>query len=297
MKHVILITGASSGFGLLAARALAHAGHTVYASMRETEGRNAPQVASVLGYAAEHGIDLRTIELDVASQASADAAVAKIVADDGRLDVVVHNAGHMSFGPAEAFTPEQFAQLYDINVLSTQRVNRAALPQLRKQGKGLLVWVSSSSARGGTPPYLAPYFAAKAAMDALAVSYAGELARWGIETSIVVPGAFTKGTNHFAHSGKPADVARVAEYDAGPTADIPEVALKGLAALEPADADAGEVAKAIVGVVGAPFGQRPFRVHIDPSEDGAEIVNGVADRVRAELLRRIGLEDVLKPRG
>ena len=296
MKQVIVVTGASSGFGLLAARALAQAGHTVYASMRETEGRNAPQIADVLKYARDHAVDLRTVELDVASQASADAAIARIVADNGRLDVVIHNAGHMAFGPAEAFTPEQFAQLYDINVLSTQRVNRAALPQLRKQGKGLVLWVSSSSARGGTPPYLAPYFAAKAAMDSLAVSYAGELARWGIETSIVVPGAFTKGTNHFTHAGSPADAARAAEYESGPTAGLPEVALKGLASLEPADADVTAVADAIVTLVDTPFGKRPFRVHIDPSEDGAEIVNGVADRVRAELLRRIGLADLLSPR-
>jgi NAD(P)-dependent dehydrogenase (short-subunit alcohol dehydrogenase family) len=295
MSQIILITGASSGFGALAARALAAAGHTVYASMRETTGRNAPQVEAVKAHAAEHKVDLRSIELDVASQASADAAVAQIVADNGRLDVVLHNAGHMTFGPAEAFTPEQFAELYDVNVLSTQRVNRAALPQLRKQGRALMVWVSSSSSRGGTPPYLAPYFAAKAAMDSLAVSYAGELARWGIETSIIVPGALTKGTNHFAHAGSPADKAREAEYKAGPTGSIPEVALKGLASLEPADADAGAVAEAIVKVVDMPFGKRPFRVHIDPSQDGAEIVNGVADRVRAELLRRIGLEDVLKP--
>ena len=297
MQNVILITGASSGFGLLAAKALAHAGHTVYASMRETEGRNAPQVVAVRQYADAHGIDLRTIELDVAAEASADAAIARIIADNGRLDVLVHNAGHMAFGPAEAFTPEQFAQLYDINVLSTQRVNRAALPQLRKQGRGLVLWVSSSSARGGTPPYLAPYFAAKAAMDALAVSYAGELARWGVESSIIVPGAFTKGTNHFVHAGKPADEARAREYEDGPTAGLPESALKGLASLEPADADVQAVADAIVRVVGTPFGTRPFRVHIDPSEDGAEIVNGVADRVRAELLRRIGLGDLLKPRG
>ena len=296
MKQVIVVTGASSGFGLLAARALAQAGHTVYASMRETEGRNAPQVADVLKYARDHAVDLRTVELDVASQASADAAIARIVADNGRLDVVIHNAGHMAFGPAEAFTPEQFAQFYDINVLSTQRVNRAALPQLRKQGKGLVLWVSSSSARGGTPPYLAPYFAAKAAMDSLAVSYAGELARWGIETSIVVPGAFTKGTNHFTHAGSPADAARAAEYESGPTAGLPEMALKGLASLEPADADVTAVADAIVTLVDTPFGKRPFRVHIDPSEDGAEIVNGVADRVRAELLRRIGLADLLSPR-
>ncbi len=89
----------------------------------------------------------------------------KIVAETASLDVIIHNAGHMSFGPAEAFTPEQYAELFDINVLSTQRVNRAALPHMRKQGKGLVVWVSSSSTRGGTPPFLAPYFAAKAAMD------------------------------------------------------------------------------------------------------------------------------------
>jgi NAD(P)-dependent dehydrogenase (short-subunit alcohol dehydrogenase family) len=296
MKQVIVITGASSGFGALTARALAEAGHTVYASMRETTGRNAAAVADAAHYAAEHKVDLRSVELDVASQESADASIAGIIADNGHLDVVIHNAGHMSFGPAEAFTPEQFAQLYDINVLSTQRVNRAALPQLRKQGKGLIVWVSSSSARGGTPPYLSPYFAAKAAMDSLAVSYAGELTRWGIETSIIVPGAFTKGTNHFAHSGKPADIARAAEYDDGPYAGVPDIALKGLASLEPTDADAADVAKEIVRVVGLPFGKRPFRSHIDPSEDGAEIVNGVADRVRAEMFRRIGIADLLSPR-
>ncbi|EIM13281.1 MULTISPECIES: SDR family oxidoreductase [Pseudomonas] len=295
MQSVILITGASSGFGALTARALADAGHIVYASMRETLGRNAPQVAEVRRYADEHRVDLRSVELDVASSASVEAGVAQIVADCGRLDVVIHNAGHMAFGPAEAFPPEQFAQLYDINVLSTQRVNRAALPQLRKQGRGLVVWVSSSSARGGTPPYLAPYFAAKAAMDSLAVSYAGELARWGVETSIIVPGAFTQGTNHFAHSGVPADQARAAEYNQGPYAGVPEQALNGLAALEPADADVAEVARAIVEVVGLPFGTRPLRRHIDPSQDGAEIVNAMADRVRAEMFRRIGLEDLLKP--
>ncbi|WDH53667.1 SDR family oxidoreductase [Pseudomonas chlororaphis] len=295
MQSVILITGASSGFGALTARALADAGHIVYASMRETLGRNAPQVAEVRRYADEHRVDLRSVELDVASSASVEAGVARIVADCGRLDVIIHNAGHMAFGPAEAFTPEQFAQLYDINVLSTQRVNRAALPQLRKQGRGLVLWVSSSSARGGTPPYLAPYFAAKAAMDSLAVSYAGELARWGVETSIIVPGAFTQGTNHFAHSGAPADQARAAEYNQGPYAGVPEQALDGLAALEPADADVAEVAKAIVEIVGLPFGTRPLRRHIDPSQDGAEIVNAMADRVRAEMFRRIGLEDLLKP--
>ncbi|MBY5363326.1 SDR family NAD(P)-dependent oxidoreductase [Rhizobium leguminosarum] len=294
-KQVIVITGASSGFGALSARALAKAGHIVYAGMRATEGRNAAAVADAAEFAKDNNVDLRSVELDVASDASVVSGIARIIADAGRLDVILHNAGHMSFGPAEAFMPEQFAELFDINVLSTQRLNRAALPHLRRQGRGLVVWVSSSSSRGGTPPYLSPYFAAKAAMDSLAVSYAGELTRWGIETSIIVPGAFAKGTNHFDHSGSPDDTARAAEYSEGPYKGVPEQALQGLAALEPANADAGAVAAAIVEVVGKPFGTRPFRVHIDPSEDGAEIVNGVADRVRAELFRRIGLEDLLKP--
>jgi NAD(P)-dependent dehydrogenase (short-subunit alcohol dehydrogenase family) len=120
MKNIIVITGASSGFGALAARALATAGHTVYASMRETTGRNAAQVEAVKQFAKENNVDLRAIELDVASQESADQAIKAIVENDGRLDVVIHNAGHMVFGPAEAFTPEQLVQVYDTNVLSTQ---------------------------------------------------------------------------------------------------------------------------------------------------------------------------------
>ncbi|RWC34598.1 MAG: SDR family oxidoreductase [Mesorhizobium sp.] len=295
-KQIILVTGASSGFGLLTARALAEAGHTIYASMRETEGRNAPRVAEVAAWSKGHGLDLRTVELDVQSDASAESGIAHVLKDAGRLDVIVHNAGHMVFGPAEAFTPDQFIQQYDVNVLGAQRVNRSALPHMRGQGKGLLIWVGSSSTRGGTPPFLAPYFAAKAAMDALAVSYSTELARWGIETTIMVPGAFTKGTNHFAHSGKPLDEARVAEYEAGPYAGVADQALKGLAGLEPADADPAEVAREIVRVVDAPFGKRPFRVHVDPSQDGAEIVNGVADRMRREMYRNIGLDDLLHPR-
>jgi NAD(P)-dependent dehydrogenase (short-subunit alcohol dehydrogenase family) len=202
----------------------------------------------------------------------------------------------MVFGPAEAFTPEQFAELYDVNVVSTQRVNRAALPQLRKQRKGLVIWVSSSSTAGGTPPYLAPYFAAKAGMDALAVVYARELTRWGIETSIIVPGAFTSGTNHFAHAGSPDDKSRAAEYEAGPYKGFADDIMKGFASIVPPDADVSAVAEAIVKVVEAPYGKRPFRVHIDPTQDGAEVVNAVSDRVRAELLRRIGLADLLAPR-
>lgn len=263
--------------------------------MRDTRGRNAPQVAAVQRHASEQGVDLRPLELDVSAQGSVDAAIAAIIAAHGRIDVLVHNAGHMVFGPAEAFTPEQLAELYDVNVVSTQRVNRAALPHMRKAGEGLLIWVSSTSCAGGTPPYLSPYFAAKAGMDALAVQYARELARWGIETSIIVPGAFSRGTNHFAHAGQPRDPARLAEYESGPCAGLANQIQTAFARIIPDDADASSVASAIASVVDTPFGQRPFRVCVDPSDDGAAVAFAVIDRVRSEMLHRVGLQDLLKP--
>jgi NAD(P)-dependent dehydrogenase (short-subunit alcohol dehydrogenase family) len=293
--EIVIVTGASSGFGRLSANAVSHGGHTVYAAMAETAGRNATQVDDVRTYARDEGVDLRPIELDVCSQASVDRAIATIMGEHGRIDVVVHSAGNMAFGPAEAFTPEQFADLYDVTVLSTQRVNRAALPHMRRRGQGLLIWVSSSSTAGGALPYLAPCFAAKAAMDAIAVQYARELARWGIETSIVVPGAFIRHSSHFAHAAVPADAARMADYAAGPTAGLDEQIRSAFYRIVPEDADAGAVAGAIAGLVDTPLGERPLRLHVDPGDDGAAVAFAVIDRVRAEMLHRLGLSGLLTP--
>ena len=169
-KHVILVTGASSGFGLMTARALAQAGHIVYASMRETQGRNAPQVAAVVHWAAGRRADLRTVELDVQSDASSEAAIALILANAGRLDVIVHNAGHLMFGPAEAFTPDQYIQQYDVNVLGAQRVNPRRAARSCGASRARACWSGSAHPRRAAARrrFLAPYFAAKAAMDALA---------------------------------------------------------------------------------------------------------------------------------
>lgn len=289
---VILVTGASSGIGALSVRALALAGHTVYAGIRRIATRNATAVADLTRYGTDHQVDVQAVELDVTSQDSADAAVDRIFAERARLDVVVHNAGHMVLGAAEAFTAEQFADLYDVNVLGTQRVNRAALPKLREQGSGLLVWIGSSSTRGGCPPFLAPYFAAKAAMDALAVSYAAEVLPFGIDTAIVVPGAFTTGTNHFVNAGAPADADCAEAYDQRHRPLMGDLG-KRLAALAPSDADVTEVAEAVARLVAMPHGTRPLRTHVDPSRDGSEVVSAVADRVRADFFRRIGLDSLL----
>jgi NAD(P)-dependent dehydrogenase (short-subunit alcohol dehydrogenase family) len=293
-KAIIVVTGASSGFGAMSVRALADAGHTVYAGMRDLTGRNAPAARDAADYARAHSVQLRTVELDVSSEGSVNSAVASVLSEAGRIDVVVHNAGHMVLGPTEAFTPEQLLSIYDTNAVSTQRVNRAVLPHMRAQRSGLLIWVGSTSTRGGTPPYLAPYFAAKAAEDSLAVSYAAELARFGIDTSIIVPGSFTTGTNHFATAGHPQDSGVVEAYEPLYAGLMDQVTIR-LADLAPDDADPHAVAEAIVAVVDAPVGRRRFRVHIDPADDGAETVNRVGDLVRRDFYARIGLEDLLGP--
>jgi hypothetical protein len=133
-------------------------------------------------------------------------------------------------------------------------------------------------------------------MDATAVQYARELSPWGIETSIIVFGAFTAGTNHFAHAGRPEDRSVLDQYESGPSAGLGERIQQAFAAIVPADADASLVAQAIVDAVNAPFGRRPFRVHIDPAQDGADVGFAVLDRLRAEMLHRVGMADLLQPR-
>ena len=130
-------------------RALADAGHDVYAGMRDIAGRNAKAAQEAADYANEQSVDLHAVEMDVLEQASVDAAVQTIISTEERLDVIVHNAGHMVLGPLESFTTDQLVSIYDTNVLSTQRLNRAALPHLRNQRDGLVVWVGSTSTRGG----------------------------------------------------------------------------------------------------------------------------------------------------
>jgi len=293
MKSVILVTGTSTGIGHLCARALARAGHTVYASMRDTAGRNAPKVRELRDWGFSNGFDLRVVELDVLSQPSVDAAVAHIMEEQSRLDVVVHNAGHLVVGPSEAFTPEEIIKVLDTNFLGAQRVNRAVLPVMRTKEAGLVLWVSSTTVRGGFPPFLGPYAAAKAAMDSLAVTMSYELARFGIETSIVVPGAFTSGTAHFSSAGQPADSAIASAY-ARYDGVMDQVGAR-LSALTPEHADPQAVADEITRIVGLPFGTRPFRAMIDFIDDGATAVTEVAERVREEFAQRIGIADMLKP--
>ncbi len=189
---IILITGAATGIGNVTAKQLAQDGHTVYASMRDISGRNSDAAHALLALAERDNLRLHVVDLDVTSQQSADTAVKTVVDEQGRLDVVVQNAGHLYIGYVEAFTDEDITHLLDVNAVGAHRVNRAALPYLRRQRSGTLLYVGSTIIVT-TPPFLGPYVASKAAFDALAVVTAYEAAQFGIDTCIVMPGALTQG--------------------------------------------------------------------------------------------------------
>ncbi|PSN67778.1 short-chain oxidoreductase protein, partial [Corynespora cassiicola Philippines] len=261
MSKVILITGASTGFGALAARLMAQNGHIVYAGVRPHESS---QIADAAAFAASNKVDLRTVHLDVLDTASVNTAVETVIRESGRIDVLHHNAGWSGMGPAEAFSPEELMKYLDLNLVGPQRVMRAVLPHMRKAGHGLVMWTSSSSVKGGVTPFVGPYFASKAAMDSLAVTYAGELARWGIETSIIVPGIFPRGTNMFHTLGKPDHPEIEAEYFDGPYKGFQDQFMEGVNKFISPDADAANVSKLMASIVEMSHGKRPYRVHHDP---------------------------------
>jgi NAD(P)-dependent dehydrogenase (short-subunit alcohol dehydrogenase family) len=293
MAQVFLISGASTGFGALIARALAKQGHIVYAGMYSHDGNTKAYEDEIRKFVDDNKVDLRTVTLDLLSQDSVDAAASHVVKTAGKIDAVIHNAGHMSYGPSESFTPQQYLQLYDVNVVGCQRLNQAVLPHMRKARSGHLIWIASSSTYGGKGPMLGPYFAAKAAQDSLAQSYAHELTPWGIETTIVSPGVFTSGTNHFQDAAKPGAQAVADEYEAGPTKGLGELTMKGTMMLPPPDADPAVVADALVELAAIPRGKKPFRMFADPAMDGAEAGAAVIDNNKVNVFRRAGLMDYL----
>ena len=305
---VVLITGAATGIGNLTARSLAQDGHIVYASMRNLASRNANHANELLDMAQRDDVDMRVVELDVQSQDSADSAVKTILNAAGQLDVVVHNAGHLYFGYAEAFTAEDIARLFDINVIGLQRVNRAVLPHMRERRSGTLIYVGSTSTIS-VPPFLGPYVASKAAFDALAhtTAYevahttACEVAQFGIETTIVMPGAFTKGTEHYPNASRASDEETTCAYAALESMVArSEEAAEGLFRPD-VDADPVSVARKITDILALPVGAKPFRSVIDFTDAGVpelsvEAVNHAARRHHESFISRMGFGELLELR-
>ena len=179
-KKVWFITGAGRGLGVEIARAALAAGHAVVAT-----GRDARKVAAAIG---EHG-DLLTVALDVTRAVDAQAAVAAAVAQFGRIDVLVNNAGNFHAGFFEELSPDQVRDQIETLLFGPMNVTRAALPVLRKQRSGLLLTISSTAGISGGM-FLSAYAAAKFGLEGWAESLTPEVAPFGIRTMLVEPGFF-----------------------------------------------------------------------------------------------------------
>ena len=185
----VLITGTSSGFGARAALQLLARGHTVLATMRGLEGKNAPNAARLKEQAKSLSGTLHILELDVGNEASVLAAVEAGMAVASGIDVAINNAGFGLLGITEGFTAEQVSQIFETNVVGAHRVNRAVLPQMRNQGWGLIIYTGSIMGRT-VVPFSGPYTATKFATEAMAESLFYELHGSGVDVTILQAGGF-----------------------------------------------------------------------------------------------------------
>ncbi|HEY9292835.1 MAG TPA: SDR family NAD(P)-dependent oxidoreductase, partial [Microlunatus sp.] len=233
--------------------ALTRAGHKVYAPVGVEGGASGSEFT--VSVDPQDGSAVKFLQLGLGDQASADEAIRSVVESEGRLDVVVHNVGLHTYGITEAFAPAQMAALFDINVLGSQRVNIAALPHMRRRESGLLLWVGSTATRGGLTPFMGPYAATMAAVDLLAQSYALELTRFGIESSIVLAG--TPSPDEGA-SLRVAPSRRAVSDAYGRYNDLLDDMPGRLAELLPEELDDRVVAGELRRIIELPVGRRPF---------------------------------------
>ena len=296
-KQVILVTGASSGFGLMTARALAQAGHTVYASMRETEGRNAPQRR-------------RSRRMGCRAEGSTCAPSSWTFSPTPRpRPASPRSSPTPAASMSSSTTPATWCSAPPRpSPRNSSSSNTTSTFWARNGSTARRFRICAVAARGCWSGSVRPRRAAARRRSWRPIS--PRRRRWTLWRSPTPPSWRAGGSRPPSWSPAPSPRAPTTSLTQAsrptrrasrntkqaPMPGIAEKALKGLAALEPADADPAEVAREIVRVVDAPFGKRPFRAHVDPSQDGAEIVNGVADRMRREMYRNIGLEDLLSPR-
>jgi NAD(P)-dependent dehydrogenase (short-subunit alcohol dehydrogenase family) len=183
VEKVALVTGSSSGIGFETALLLARSGFHTYASMRNLEkSKNITEIANT------ENLPLRVVQLDVNDDRSVKDAIGKIVAEEnGRIDVLVNNAGYGLFSPIEDVTLDQVKEQFETNFFGVVRVTKEVLPIMRKHRKGTIVNVSSVGGKVGIPLNPA-YIASKFALEGLSESMRYELKEFGVNIVIIEPG-------------------------------------------------------------------------------------------------------------
>jgi NAD(P)-dependent dehydrogenase (short-subunit alcohol dehydrogenase family) len=284
MNDVVLITGASSGFGRVTAEVLATAGYRVIATMRDVTGKNSVAAEEVSQFA-------DVVEMDVSNDASVERGIAEALQQAGHIDVAINNAGFGTLGVTEAYTPDQFREVYETNVFGVLRVNRAVLPGMRRRRHGLLIHISSILGRT-TLPYMSPYCSSKHALESICEAYRSELAPFGIDCIVVEPGAFS--TPIFEKAFGPTDIARVAEYG---EENYESSIADGFAAVlsNPDSPPVPLVADTLQRLIETPLGQRPFRTFVGGGPNFLEGYNEASEQIRAGSAMLFGITHLLSP--
>ncbi|MBI3285755.1 MAG: SDR family oxidoreductase [Burkholderiales bacterium] len=182
MKKIALVTGTSSGIGLSTALALAKAGFTVVATMRNLDKAGALQQA-----AQAQGLALELQQMDVQDQASVSACVQRVIQTHGQIDVLVNNAGSGFLGAMEETGIGDLQQVMDVNFYGVWRVTQAVFPHMRAAGAGRILSVSSVGGLIGQP-FNDAYCAAKFAVEGFMESLAPVAQRFGIKIALIEPG-------------------------------------------------------------------------------------------------------------
>ena len=287
----IVITGCSTGFGALTAKALAANGHHVIATMRHAATRNRAAKLELEAFAKQGDHTLEVLELDVTDDASVTSAIASIAKSHGRIDVLINNAGVMNVGVTEAYTIDELKTQFEVNTFGPARTIRAVLPTMRAQGSGLIVSVTSLAGRL-VFPFFGAYCASKFALEALAEAYRYELSGLGIDSIIVEPGAF--GTSLLPRSPAPLDQKTVSAY--GDIGKIPEAMKAGFQSMydsaEPPRAE--DVSEAIVKLI-EQTGKRPLRTVVMPEgmDFGVDRLNAGVSEVQNALLKTMQFESMI----
>lgn len=280
-KQVVLITGASSGFGRLIAETLVRQNFHVFATMRNVNGKNATAAQEMRELAKREPTALQVLELDVTDDGSVERAVSEVAAKGGRIDVLVNNAGFGITDLVETVPMPQAQRQFDVNVFGILRMNRAVLPHMKRQKSGLLLHVSSGAGRVVIPG-MGLYCASKFAMEALAEAYRYELASQGIDSVVIEPGSYATPIMEKLEEGD--DPERKEGY--GETAKIPGMILEKLRGSR---ANPQEVADAVLRIIETPAGTRALRYRIGPGAGGVEAINEVCARVQAQLIEAYGI--------
>ena len=172
MSKVILITGASTGLGESIGKHLVQKGHVVYGTSRSIEPQTKP---------------FHTLDMDVTSSESINGAVQRIIREQGRIDVLINNAGLGIAAPVESVAIDDVQRVFDTNVIGIIRTCQGVLPQMRQQRSGLIINISSIGSETGLP-FRGVYSASKAAVDRLTEALRIELAAFGVQACYVQPG-------------------------------------------------------------------------------------------------------------